>query len=178
MANKVFIGTSLDGVIADRDGGLAFLETVPNPDNHDLGFTPFMGSVDAVLMGRKTFETVLGFDMPWHYSKPVFVLSSAMKEVPPNLKGKVEIVSGPLRDVVKELNMRSLTDLYIDGGKLIQSFLAEDMVDELIVTQVPILLGGGTPLYGSLPEYLEFELVTSEVLLHALVQSHYRRQRR
>jgi dihydrofolate reductase len=94
------------------------------------------------------------------------------------LKGKVEIVSGPLRDVVKELSMRSLTDLYIDGGKLIQSFLAEDMVDELIVTQVPVLLGGGTPLYGSLPKHLEFELVTSEVLLHALVQSHYRRQRR
>lgn len=177
MANSVFVGTSLDGFIADRDGSLAFLETVPNPDNHDLGFAPFMQSVDAVLMGRKTLETVLSFDMPWHYTKPVFVLSSTMKEAPANLEDKVEVVSGPLRDVVKDLNKRGLADLYIDGGKLIQSSLAEDMVDELIVTQVPVLLGGGTSLYGSLPKHLEFELVTSEVLLHGLVQSHYRRRR-
>ena len=175
MAIKVFVGTSLDGYIADRDGGLGFLETVPNPDNVDFGFTPFMESVDAVLMGRKTLDMVLSFNLPWHYSKPVFVLSSTMKEVPANLEGKVEIVSGVLRDVVKDLNMRGLTDLYIDGGKLIQSFLAEDLVDELIVTQVPVLIGGGTPLYGSLPKHLAFELVKSEVLLQALVQSHYRR---
>lgn len=175
MANKVFVGTSLDGYIADRDGGLDFLETVPNPDKVDLGFIPFMESVDAVLMGRKTLEMVLSFNVPWPYSKPVFVLSSTMKDVPANLEGKLTIISGPLKDVVKGLNLRGLTDLYIDGGKLIQSFLAEDMIDDLIVTQVPVLIGGGIPLYGSLPKHQTFELVKSEVLLHALVQSHYRR---
>ena len=118
---------------------------------------------------------VLSFNLPWFYSKPVFVLSSTMKKIPATLEGKVEIVSGPIRDVVKELNKRGFTDLYIDGGKLIQSFLAEDMVDELILTQVPVLIGGGTPLYGSLPKHLQFELVKSEVLLQALIQSHYRR---
>jgi dihydrofolate reductase len=177
MANKVFVGTSLDGYIADRDGGLGFLETVPNPENIDLGFTAFMESVDAVLMGRKTLETVLSFGVPWHYSKPVFVLSSAMKEIPEKLVGKIEIVSGPIRDVVNELNMRGLNDLYIDGGQIIQNFLAEDMIDELIVTQVPVLIGGGTPLYSSLPNHQEFDLVSSKNLLKALVQSHYKRIR-
>ncbi len=175
MANKVFVGTSLDGYIADRNGGLGFLETVPNPDNDDLGFTTFMESVDAVLMGRKTLEVILSFDIPWHYSKPVFVFSSTMKEIPAKLEGKVEIVSGFLKDVVKDLNIRGFTDIYIDGGKLIQSFLAEDMVDELTITQVPILIGDGIPLFGNLSKHLEFELVKSEVLLQALVQSHYKR---
>lgn len=177
MANKVFVGISLDGYIADRDGGLGFLEIVPNPDNDDLGFTPFMDSVDAVLMGRKTLETVLSFGVPWHYTKPVFVLSSTIKAIPADLIGKLEIVSGAIRDVVKELNVRGLNNLYIDGGKLIQSFLAEDMIEELIVTQVPVLIGGGIPLYGSLPAHQKFELVKSKVLLQALVQSHYRRDR-
>ncbi|WP_446009010.1 dihydrofolate reductase family protein [Candidatus Electrothrix sp.] len=177
MANKVFVGTSLDGYIADRDNGLDFLESVPNPDGHDLGFVSFMKSVDAVLMGRKTFEAVLSFDMPW-YAKPVFVFSSTLKEVPAQLQGKVEIVSAPLKEVIKVLTVQGMKDFYIDGGQLIQSFLAEDMIDELIVTQVPVLIGDGTPLYGLLPRHLEFELVKSEVLLQALVQSHYRRLRK
>lgn len=177
MVNKVFVGTSLDGYIADRDGDLSFLETVPNPESDDFGFKAFMDSVDAVLMGRKTLETVLSFGVPWHYSKPVFVLSSTMKKIPEKLIGKIEIVSGPIRDVVKELNMRGFKELYIDGGQLIQNFLAEDMIDELIVTQVPVLIGGGTHLYSNLPNHQEFELVSSKTLLAALVQSHYKRIR-
>lgn len=178
MGNSVFIGTSLDGYIADRNGGLGFLETVPNPKEIDLGFVPFMERMDAVLMGRATFETVLGFGGQWPYPKPVFVLSTTMTSIPKGMEDKAEIVNGSLQDIVSALNKRGYEDLYIDGGKVIQSFLAEDMIDELIVTRVPVLLGGGTPLYGSLPEHLEFELVKSEVMLGAMVQSHYRRTRK
>lgn len=177
MANKVFVGTSLDGYIADRHNNLSFLETVPNPEKIDLGFSDFMDSVDAVLMGRKTLETVLSFNLPWHYSKPVFVLSSTITEIPAELTGKVETVTGDIKTVAKELNRRGLKDLYIDGGQLIQSFLSADMIDDLIVTQVPILLGGGTSLYASLPAHQKFDLLNSEILLDALIQSHYRRNR-
>lgn len=177
MSNRVFVGTSLDGYIADRNGGLEFLETVPNPEGHDLGFVPFMESVDAILMGRKTMDVVLEFDGPWPYSKPVFVLSSSISALPESLAGKAEVVSGDIHDIVERLNDQGFTDLYIDGGKLIQSFLAEDMIDELIVTQIPILIGGGVLLFGDLPDHLQFELISSEVLLQALVQSHYRRKR-
>lgn len=177
MSNKVFIGTSLDGYISDRNNDLSFLELVPNPGGSDLGFDSFIDSIDAILMGRKTYEKVLSFGIAWPYSKPVFVLSSTSKKVPENLIGKVEMISGPITNVVEELRKRNFKDLYIDGGKLIQSFLAEDMIDELIVTQVPILLGGGSPLYGSMPHHLEMTLVKSEVLLDGLVQSHYKRMR-
>ncbi|WP_147819351.1 dihydrofolate reductase family protein [Salidesulfovibrio onnuriiensis] len=177
MSNKIFVGTSLDGYIADRDGGLEFLETVPNPGGKDLGFVPFMNSIDAILMGRKTLEVVLAFDVPWPYSKPVFILSSTMKTTPQQLTNRVEIISGEIKEVVRDLHIRGFKDIYIDGGKLIQSFLTEDMVDEMIVTQIPILLGGGTLLFGALPSHMRFELIKSQVLLQALVQSHYRRIR-
>ncbi len=176
MANKVFVGVSLDGFLADKDGGLDFLDSVPNPNGDDLGYNLFMESVDAVLMGRKTFEVVLGFNIPWPYTKPVFVMSSSMKGVPDKLTDKVEVVSGELNTIVNELGARGYTDLYIDGGKLIQSFMAEDMIDDLIVTSIPIVLGGGAPLYGDLATHQAYILVKNEVLLNELVQSHYKRK--
>lgn len=85
MRNIVFIGTSLDGYIADKDGGLEFLQSVPNPENDQLGFPEIMDSIDALLMGRKTYETVLGFGGDWPYFKPVFVLSSTLSSQPGHL---------------------------------------------------------------------------------------------
>jgi len=177
MANIVFIGTSLDGYIADKDGGLEFLQSVPNPEHDELGFPEFMDSIDALVMGRKTYETVLGLGGKWPYSKPVYVLSNSFTSLPEHLNGKVELVSGPVEKVVQELNQQGLVNLYIDGGKLIQSFLKLDMIDELIISQIPILLGGGTPLFGELQSHLLFEHVETEVLLNAIVKSHYSRIR-
>ena len=82
MTNIVYIATSLDGYIADKEGGLDWLNCVPNPHQDDMGFVDFMNSIDALVMGRNTFETVCGFDMPWPYNKPVFVLSNTLKSIP------------------------------------------------------------------------------------------------
>ncbi|MFT5699927.1 MAG: dihydrofolate reductase [Desulforhopalus sp.] len=92
MKNIVFIGTSLDGYIADKDGGLDFLSSVPNPDHDALGFPEFIDSIDALLMGRKTYETVLGFGGQWPYTKSVFVLSNTLTSLPEHLQDKVELV--------------------------------------------------------------------------------------
>jgi dihydrofolate reductase len=175
MPNVVFIGTSLDGYIADKDGGLDFLHSIPNPEQDDLGYLDFMNGIDALLMGRKTYETVLGFGGQWPYHKPVFVLSNTLSFLPVDLPEKIELVNGSIRQVVGEINSMGFEQLYIDGGKLIQSFLKEDMIDEIIITQVPILLGGGTSLFGDLPAHLTFELVGTKVLLNVMVQSHYKR---
>jgi dihydrofolate reductase len=177
MKNAVFIGTSLDGYIADKDGGLDFLHSIPNPNQDDLGYLDFMDSIDALLMGRKTYQTVLGFGGRWPYNKPVYVLTNTLTSLPEYLQDKVELISGSVRQVVAQLNSRGLEHLYIDGGKLIQSFLKEDMIDEIIITQVPILLGGGTPLFKNLTAHLTFELIGTKVLLNAMVQSHYKRIR-
>lgn len=177
MANSVYIGTSLDGYIADKDGGLDWLMSTPNPDNDDFGFAEFMARVDAIIMGRNTFETVCSFGGDWPYNKPVFVLSSTLTTIPIEYTDNAQLISGTPGEVVTELNRRGFIDLYIDGGITIQKFLQADLIDELIISQLPIVLGGGTPLFGELAEPLMFKHRSSEVLLNAIVKSHYRRNR-
>lgn len=175
--NSVFIGASLDGFIADKNGGLDWLDMVPNPDGESMGYYEFTANIDALVMGRTTFETVLGFDVDWPYTKPVFVLSNTMTSIPESHEGKAFLVSGPLTRVLEEIHQRGHYRLYIDGGTTIQSFLKEDLIDEMIITTIPILLGGGHPLFSELPNPLEFELVESKVFLNQLACRHYKRKR-
>ena len=175
--NKVFIARSLDGYIADREGGLDWLHTVPNPEQLDLGYESFMKGVDAIVMGRNTFETVCAFDMEWPYKLPVFVLSGTLQKVPEDLKDKVDIVKGPLDGILDKIHKQAYFRLYIDGGRTIQNFLKEALIDELIITTIPILLGGGATLFGELPGAMEFEHVWSQLYLDALVQDCYKRKR-
>lgn len=177
MANIVFIATSLDGYIADKDGGLDWLYSIPNPDNIDMGFVPLLERVDALVMGRNTLEAVLSFDVDWPYSKPVFVLSNTLKEVPSGSQDKVFLISGDLADIVKDLNEQGYQDLYIDGGVTIQNFLKQDLIDELAITTIPVVLGGGAKLFGELDGLQKYNLVESKVYLDAIVQSRYLRQR-
>lgn len=177
MANRVFIATSLDGFISDREGGLDWLHAIPNPDNLDFGYAAFMERIEAIVMGRKTFETVCGFDFDWPYKKPAFVLSNSLKSIPGEYIGKAELVSGPLPDVVAEIYERGYRELYIDGGNTIQNFLREDLIDEMTITVLPILLGGGASLFGELPTSLAFEQIETQLLLNCMVQSRYRRKR-
>jgi len=177
MSSKVFIATSLDGYIADREGKVDWLNSIPNPDGSDYGFAGFMEGLDALLMGRRTFETVCGFGGVWPYSKPVFVWSSTLQAVPDALQYKVEIVNGSVDSVLDGLHLRGFVRLYVDGGRTIQSFLAEDLIDELIITKIPILLGGGIPLFGVLPGPLQFEHVGTTSFSGGLVQSNYVRKR-
>jgi len=142
-----------------------------------MGFTALMQEIDALVMGRSTFEVVLNFGIEWPYTKHVFVLSHSLKEVPAELKGKVSLLSGTPQEVLTAIHNQNYFKLYIDGGKTIQDFLKEDLIDELIITTIPILIGGGFPLFGDLPKALNFEHVESKVFLNQIVQNHYRRKR-
>ena len=153
---KVYIATSLDGFIADAEGKVDFLDTFPMPENDDMGYQDFMGSIDAIVMGRKSFDTVLGFGIDWPYTKPVFVWSETLTEVPAALNGKVELVRGTASLIVETLHRRGFEHLYIDGGKTIRSFLDEDLVDEMTITTIPVLLGKGIHLFGDLRKNLKF----------------------
>lgn len=176
MGNTVYIGVSIDGFIADRDGGLDWLQSVPNPNNDNFGFTDFIESIDALVMGRKTFETVAGFGGEWPYSKRVFVLSNTLLSLPAGYEDRAEIITGIPSQIIKKLNSRGYKNLYIDGGKTIQSFLSKDLIDEMIITRIPILLGGGTPLFGTLPGHIMFDHVSTRILLSELVSTHYKRR--
>ncbi|MEZ9593186.1 dihydrofolate reductase family protein [Shewanella sp. 10N.261.52.F9] len=177
MTNIVYIATSLDGFIADRDNNVDWLHDIPNPDGSDLGFGDFMTRIDALVMGRNTLEIVLSFGIDWPYNKPVFVLSNTLTQVPDGLEGKVFLVNGPLPEVIQQLNAQGYHELYIDGGKTIQGFLQHDLIDELIITTIPVLLGGGISLFGELVAPLQFKHVKAERLLDHLVQNTFVRQR-
>ena len=176
MTIFIYIAVSLDNFIATPDGGLDWLYAIPNPEQSDYGFADFIQRVDALVMGRKTFETVLSFD-PWPYQKPVFVLSRTLAALPEKAIGKAELIIGEPAEVVRILGARGFHNLYVDGGLTIQGFLEADLVDEMIITRVPILLGGGVPLFGSLSKEMKFRLVSTERLNDALVKSIYRRLR-
>lgn len=171
--NSVFIATSLDGFIADKDGGIKWLDTFPEINNIDTGYVAFMARIDALIIGRSTYETVLGFDIEWPYQKPVFVVSSSLKDVPKQLKGKVTIVQGSLTDILTHIHELGYHRLYIDGGRLIQSFLREDLLDEMIITVIPVILGSGIPLFAEQINQVVFKCVETKLYLDAVVQNHF-----
>jgi len=175
--NSVFIATSLDGYIADKNGGIDWLHSMPNPDNDDMGYVEFNKKIDALVMGRTTFETVVGFDVDWPYSKPVFVLSNKLKEIPESHKDKAFLVKGTLTEILEQIHKKGLNRLYVDGGTTIRNFLKEDLIDEMILTTIPILLGGGSSLFTELPNELKFELIGTKIYLNQITQSHYKRKR-
>ncbi|MGD9381418.1 MAG: dihydrofolate reductase family protein [Candidatus Thorarchaeota archaeon] len=176
MANYVYIATSLDGFIATSNGGLDWLDEIPNPEESDFGYAEFMSGIDAIVMGRKTFEKVLTFDF-WPYDKPVYVPSSSKVDVPKKLEDKVKTVTGNPKELVDQLKEFGHQNLYVDGGITIQGFLEEDLIDEMIITRVPVLLGNGIPLFGKLTRKLYFSHKRTEVLNEVLVKSHYTRGR-
>lgn len=177
MKNIVFIAKSLDGFIAGPNNELDWLDSVPIPEGTDTGYEATMEEIDALVMGRNTFETVLGFDVPWPYQKKVFVLSHGLDRVPEALEGKVEILSGELEQVLKVIHDKGYQFLYIDGGKTIQAFLKSDLIDELRITTIPILLGKGLPLFDHLEDRQRFEHLETKVVANQLVFSSYRRKR-
>jgi len=175
--NSIFIATSLDGYISNKNGGLDWLQSIPNPENDDMGFVEFTNRIDALVMGRTTFETVIGFDVPWPYNKPVFVLSNKLKEIPKSHKDKAYLIKGTLTEILKQIHTKGHERLYIDGGTTIRNFLKEDLIDEMVLTKIPILLGGGSSLFAELPNELKFELIGTKTFLNQITQNHYKRKK-
>lgn len=176
MKTVVYVGTSLDGFIARKDGDISWLNGFENKDVRD-SYNRFILRIDAIVIGRGTYETVLTFPH-WPYDKKVFLLSRSVKKVPEKLSGKITILSMKPGELLKYLSNNGFSNIYIDGGKVIQNFLKEDCIDELIITRVPVLLGSGIPLFGYLNDTLEFTHIRTEVYSNGLVNSHYERKPR
>ena len=169
MKASVFVGTSVDGFIARPDGALDFLDAGGNEPH---GYEEFMASVDALVIGRHTFDTVLGFG-GWVYGKkPVFVLST--RPLPPVPDGAVvERLEGEPAAIVARLEERGVRHAYVDGGVTIQRFLRAGLIQRLIVTRVPVLIGEGIPLFGGLPRDIPLRHIATRQYEGGLVQTEY-----
>jgi len=169
MNASVFVGVSVDGFMARQDGGLDFL---PPGGGEPHGYIEFMASVDALVIGRKTYETVLGFD-EWPYAdKPVFVMSSqALAPCPAN--AIVEHAQGSPVQVSSMLAERGIRHIYVDGGITIQGFLNAGLIQRLIITRVPVLIGTGIPLFGPTVRDIQLKHIATRHYSSGLVQSEY-----
>ncbi len=171
MMASIFIGTSLDGFIARPNGDLDFL---PEGGGEPHGYDEFIASVDAIVIGRKTFETVLAFPV-WPYGKRrVVILSSRPVDLSVVRGGVVEQMAGPPAEIVSRLAATGAQHLYIDGGITIQRFLRAGLIQRLIITRVPVLIGDGIPLFGSLPHDVRLRHISTQNYPSGLVKSEYR----
>jgi dihydrofolate reductase len=169
MQASIFVGTSLDGFIARADGALDFL---PAGGGEPHGYNEFMASVDALVIGRKTFETVLAFSA-WPYGqKRVFVLSTAALASAP-AGALVERMYGAPSAILSELASRGINHVYVDGGLTIQQFLRAGLIQRIIVTRVPVLIGTGIPLFGATDRDIQLTHVATRSYPSGLVQSEY-----
>ena len=174
ITTHVYVGASLDGFIARRNGSFDWLSQFADQDAVDA-YKSFMDGIDVIVIGRGTFETVLDFPA-WPYERPVVVLSRTMREVPQNLAENVSLARLGPKELLSELSEKEFRSAYIDGGKVIQSFLADDLIDELIIARVPVLLGDGIPLFGYLSHDLEFKHQRTATFSNGLIRSYYTRQ--
>jgi dihydrofolate reductase len=170
MTVSVFIGTSVDGFIARRNGSFDFL---PTGGGEPHGYTEFMASVDALVIGRNTYETVVVFP-EWPYGKKrVVVLSSSSLDLSAVRGGVVEQMSGSPAEIVAKLAATGAHHLYVDGGITIQRFLRAGLVHRLIITRVPVLIGEGIPLFGALPQDVRLRHVATQHYPSGMVKTEY-----
>jgi dihydrofolate reductase len=170
MMASVFIGTSVDGFIARLNGDLDFL---PADGGEPHGYDEFMASVDALVIGRKTFETVLAFP-EWPYGdKRVVVLSGRSLDLSAVRGGKVEQMDGPPAEIISKLAATGAHHLYVDGGVTIQRFLRAGLIQRLIITRVPVLIGEGIPLFASLPQDIRLQHIATQHYPSGLVKTEY-----
>jgi dihydrofolate reductase len=171
MKVSVFIATSVDGFIARKEGGLDWL---PSDGGEPHGYDEFFATVGAVVIGRKTFETVQAFES-WPYgTKPVIVLSSQLARVTVPKGAICEVMSAPPSQVVARLAGRGVSHIYVDGGATIRGFLQAGLIQDLTITRVPVLLGEGVPLFGALPKDIRLSHVGTRSYSSGLVTSEYR----
>lgn len=168
------MATSLDGYVARRDGGLDWLMK-QKTEGEDHGYDAFMASVDGLVMGRGSFETVLSFDK-WPYAKPVVVMSHSLTDddIPEALESRVRLSDLSPDDLMRQLESEGWTRVYVDGGKIVQSFLRAGLIADITLTRIPILIGEGRPLFGDLERDIDLEHIATRAYPSGLVRSEYR----
>lgn len=174
---SVYIATSLDGFIARKDGDIEWLHNSGHGEvekGEGFGYDEFMSTIDALVMGRNTYEKVLSFGGNWPYGeKPIFVLTTKEIEIPDKISRTVSSLSGSPRQIIKKLTEEEYHHLYLDGGITIQKFLKAGLVDELTITKIPILIGTGIPLFGPLSKDVNLKHIETRSFNNGFVQSRY-----
>ena len=165
---SIYIAMSIDGYIARKNGGLDWLEYGHTGDE-DYGFKKFIGSVDALVLGRNTYEVVSGFDK-WPYEgKKVIVLSNTLNVV----RKEVELFCGQLTDLASMLHSEGIKRVWVDGGTTVSRFLEAGLVDDITISIIAMVLGSGIPLFNTMNREHKCRLISTQSYPSGLVQLKY-----
>jgi len=169
FSGHVFIGVSLDGFIARPDGDLKWLTERDLPFE-ETGYEEFVSGIDALIMGRSTYEIVAALD-EWPYTKPVFVLSTTLDS---NTVARDDVsVHRDIDSVIEAFTAAGFTNAYVDGGATIQNFLRLGLIDSLTLSYAPVLIGSGARLFGELVTDVDLDFVYTKTLPAGFVQTKY-----
>ncbi|RKF20323.1 dihydrofolate reductase [Alginatibacterium sediminis] len=182
MKCSVYIAASLDGFIAKTDGSVDWLHTTGKPEadlgeHADMGFGDYMASIDCMIMGRKCMQSIAAMELTaeqWPYGDTrIIVLSNTLTSAPDSLKDKVEMYSGDLKDLITQLDKDGHKHAYVDGGNTIQAFINLQLIDEMTITQLPILIGEGIPLFAKTNQDIKLEHAQATAFANDFVQVKY-----
>jgi dihydrofolate reductase len=167
-----YLAVSADGFIARENGDVDWLDNLKEPTEPHLTFFDLMEKIDCILMGTNTFKKLQTFN-EWHYTKPVYVYSSTIKELDKIYEGKAELISGSPREVLDKLKAKGKETVYVDGGKTIQSFLKEGLLDEMYIFLISKIIGGGIPLFGSIGKEFNLKIVEAKQVGEEMIMCRY-----
>jgi dihydrofolate reductase len=169
---NVFIACSLDGFIAGPDDDLSWLPHPPEDSNDDYGWGDFIGDIGCILMGRNTYDAVEAMDVAWpHKERDTIVATNRpLIAAPP----RVDSAGGTIEELIAMAKRRAAPrHVYIDGGNLIRQALDKELIDELIVTVCPSILGAGSPLFAGAKRRHALRLTAKRELAGGVVQLTY-----
>lgn len=172
-----YLAVSVDGYIADAEGGVGWLDDIEPVVGEDMGYGELIESVDALVMGRKSYETVRGFDVPWPYEVPVIVLSTSPIDIPDELAASVRHLNATPEELAVQLPAEGIAHAYIDGGDTIRRFLRAGLIDQMTFTTIPILLGSGVSLFEGLGIAVPLVLESTTAFSNGLTQTTYNVER-
>lgn len=165
---SIYIAMSIDGYIAQKDGGLDWLECGHTGDE-DYGFKKFINSIDALVLGRNTYEVVSSFEK-WPYEgKRVIVLSNTLTRV----RKEAELFCGQLQDLASMLHSEGTKHVWVDGGITVSKFLESGLVDDITISVIAIILGSGIPLFNTMNREHKCHLISTQSYPSGLVQLRY-----
>lgn len=174
-ACRLFIATSIDGYIAREDGSIDWLDSITHPEGVDYGYHAFMEQIDTVVMGRKTYEDVVGFDVDWPYGGCNTVVVTSSKSLTVSTPN-THLIHGMTETDIATIKRLSQKDIWIvGGGELIASFLNAGLIDSMLISVIPVVLGSGRPLFRGGIE-TNFDLVSTESFSNGVVNLVYSKQ--
>jgi dihydrofolate reductase len=172
----LFIATSLDGFIARENGSLDWLVNIPNPSQTDHGYNEMIENTDVIVMGRKTYDEVLGFGIDWPYENcKTFVVTGKQDFIPST--GNTFILNNIDLGVVDFLKNQSSKNIWLaGGGSLVTQFLNLDAIDEMTISVVSLVLGKGIRLFAGEPAETQFETVKTELFDTGIINLVYKKK--